>query len=113
MTKILITPATLAGLDGPFLELFREAGFDVAYPPRPVQLTEEELMVQLEGVRATIAGSEPYTRQVLAAHPGLRVIARSGVGYDAVDLAAATEHRVAVAIAPGTNQDAVAEHTFA
>jgi phosphoglycerate dehydrogenase-like enzyme len=35
------------------------------------------------------------------------------VGYDAVDLAAATEHGVAVAIAPGTNEDAVAEHTFA
>src|SRR5205085_109534 len=43
----------------------------------------------------------------------LRVIARAGVGYDAVDVAAATQHGVAVAIAPGTNQDAVAEHTFA
>src|SRR5262249_41687104 len=34
-------------------------------------------------------------------------------GYDAVDLAAATERGVAVTITPGTNQDAVAEHTFA
>jgi len=37
----------------------------------------------------------------------------AGVGYDAVDLAAATDASVAVTIAPGTNQDAVAEHTFA
>jgi phosphoglycerate dehydrogenase-like enzyme len=42
----------------------------------------------------------------------LRVIARAGVGYDAVDVATATELGVAVAITPGTNQDAVAEHTF-
>ena len=30
-----------------------------------------------------------------------------------MDLAAATEHGIAVCITPGTNQDAVAEHTFA
>jgi phosphoglycerate dehydrogenase-like enzyme len=49
---------------------------------------------------------------VLAAHPLLRVIARAGVGYDAVDVQAATEQGIAVAITPNTNQDAVAEHTF-
>jgi len=47
-----------------------------------------------------------------AAAKGLKVIARAGVGYDAVDMAAATEHGVAVTFAPGTNQEAVAEHTF-
>jgi phosphoglycerate dehydrogenase-like enzyme len=50
---------------------------------------------------------------VIEANPQLRVIARAGVGYDAVDLAAATEHGIAVCITPGTNQDAVAEHAFA
>jgi D-3-phosphoglycerate dehydrogenase / 2-oxoglutarate reductase len=49
---------------------------------------------------------------VLAAHPQLRVIARAGVGYDAVDTAAATDHGMVVTITPGTNQDAVAEQTF-
>jgi phosphoglycerate dehydrogenase-like enzyme len=43
----------------------------------------------------------------------LRVIARAGVGYDAVNVSAATAHGVAVTITPGANQDAVAEHTFA
>jgi phosphoglycerate dehydrogenase-like enzyme len=76
-------------------------------------LVEEELFGQLEGISATLAGSEPYTRRVIQAHPALRVIARVGVGYDAVDVAAATEGGVAVTITPGTNQDAVAEHTFA
>jgi D-3-phosphoglycerate dehydrogenase / 2-oxoglutarate reductase len=113
MPKVLIAPQTLAHLEAPYLNVLRQAGFEIAYPPKAEQLSEQELLEQLPGAAATIAGSEPYTRRVLAANPALRVIARAGVGYDAVDLAAATEHGVAVTIAPGTNQDSVAEHTFA
>jgi phosphoglycerate dehydrogenase-like enzyme len=40
------------------------------------------------------------------------VIARCGVGYDAVDVEAATQRGVAVTIAPNTNQEAVAELCF-
>jgi D-3-phosphoglycerate dehydrogenase len=100
-------------VDGPYRQLLREAGFELIIPKRPVQLVEEELLRDYRGIVACIAGSEPYTRRVIEAMSGLRVIARAGVGYDAVDLAAATDRGVAVTIAPGTNQDSVAEHTFA
>jgi D-3-phosphoglycerate dehydrogenase len=113
MAKVLITPAPLAGLEGVFLQVLRDAGFTTAFPPKANQLSEDELFEQLRGVSAVLAGSEPYTRRVLQGHPQLRVIARAGVGYDAVDTAAATDCGVAVTIAPGTNQDSVAEHTFA
>jgi phosphoglycerate dehydrogenase-like enzyme len=113
MSKVLIAPQTLAGIDGPHLQVLREAGFELVFPARPLQLTEAELMSSLKGVSASIAGSEPYTRRVLEANPALRVIARAGVGFDAVDLAAATAQGVAVTTTPGTNQDSVAEHTFA
>jgi phosphoglycerate dehydrogenase-like enzyme len=112
MPKVLIAPSTLATVEGGYLRALREAGFEPVYPTRPAQMVEDELLAILEGVSASLAGSEPYTARVLAAHPQLRVIARAGVGYDAVDVAAATAHGVAVAIAPNTNQDAVAEHTF-
>jgi D-3-phosphoglycerate dehydrogenase len=112
MPKVLIAPIALAKLQAPFVSLLRDAGFELVYPERPGQLTEDELLQHLKGIEASIAGSEPYTRRVLAAHPQLRAVARAGVGYDAVDVAAATEHGVAVSITPGTNQDAVAEHTF-
>ena len=49
---------------------------------------------------------------MLSAHPQLKVIARAGVGYDAVDCQAASDLGMAVCTAPGTNHDAVAEHTF-
>jgi phosphoglycerate dehydrogenase-like enzyme len=103
---------TLAGLEGAFLEALREAGFELIYPNIGAQLTEEQLLEWLPGIKASLAGSEPYTARVLDAHPQLRVIARVGVGYDAVDVEAATKHGCAVTIAPGTNEGSVAEHTF-
>jgi D-3-phosphoglycerate dehydrogenase len=112
MTKVLIAPAPLAGIGGPYKETLLQAGFELVYPKKQAQMNEAELMDQLAGIAASLAGSEPYTRRVLDAHPQLRVIARAGVGYDAVDLQAATDHGVAVCITPNTNQDAVAEHTF-
>src|SRR5690606_13897587 len=36
-----------------------------------------------------------------------------GVGYDAIDVSAASDHRVAVTIAPGTNEPSVAETAMA
>ncbi len=113
MTKVLIAPAPLAGVQASFLRILRDAKMEPVYPGRVGQMTEEELLVALKGVAAAIAGSESYSRRVLEAHPMLRVIARAGVGYDAVDTAAATERGIAVTIAPGTNHDSVAEHTFA
>jgi D-3-phosphoglycerate dehydrogenase len=112
MDKVLIAPAPLAGLEAEFVNVLRKAGFDLVYPKKKGQLTEDELCEHLVGIKAAIAGSEPYTRKVLDANPQVRVIARAGVGYDAVDLAAATDHGAAVTITPGTNHDAVAEHTF-
>jgi phosphoglycerate dehydrogenase-like enzyme len=112
MTCILIAPAPLAGVDAPFVHTLRSAGFELVYPARRAQLTEAELLEILPRIKAVLAGSEPYTPDVLRANRHLRVVARAGVGYDAVDVPAATELGMVVTFAPGTNQDAVAEHTF-
>src|SRR6266852_9827279 len=112
MQKVLIAPMTLATQEGPYQKMLRDAGFELVYPSRPAQLTEDELLRAIQGVKGALAGSEPYTRRVIESNRDLRVIARAGVGYDAVDLKAATERGVAVAITPGTNHDCVAEHTF-
>lgn len=113
MPRVLVAPAPLAGIESPFIAVLKGAGFELVYPSIKGQLNEDQLLDHLKGIDATIAGSEPYTRRVIAAHPQLRAIARAGVGWDAVDCEAATDHGVAVSITPNTNQDAVAEHTFA
>jgi D-3-phosphoglycerate dehydrogenase len=113
MPKVLVSAMTLSGVHADYADVLRSAGFDLVFPPRPIQLVESEMVESLEGIYATLAGSEPYTRKVLNASRSLRIIARMGVGYDAVDLAAATDHGVAVTFTPGTNHDAVAELAFA
>jgi phosphoglycerate dehydrogenase-like enzyme len=115
MPRVLIAAREVVLVQDRYRDVLEAAGLELVFPDpgRPDQLSEDELLAALEGVEATVAGSEPYTARVLAAHPQLRVIARVGVGYDAVDVATATARGVAVTIAPGTNHGSVAEHTFA
>ena len=44
--------------------------------------------------------------------PDLRVIARTGVGFDKIDLDAATQNNILVTVTPNSNYDAVAEHAI-
>lgn len=112
MPKVMIAPAPLATLRGAFLDTLAAERFELLYPLKQVQMTEADLITQMPGVTYSLAGSEPYTRRVLSELPELKVIARAGVGWDGVDVDAATELGVVVTFAPGTNHDAVAEHTF-
>ncbi len=115
MPKVLITSREVAPFETRFRDVLEAAALELVYPPpgRFSQLTEEELLAGLPGIVATIAGSETYTPAVFTANLQLRVIARVGVGYDAVDLPAATRNGTVVTIAPNTNHGSVAEHTFA
>jgi D-3-phosphoglycerate dehydrogenase len=53
------------------------------------------------------------TPAVMRALPRCRLIVRWGVGYDQIDVAAATELGIAVANSPGYGTDDVAEHALA
>src|SRR5262249_29778523 len=112
MDKVLITAMTLAGIDGAFVRVLREAGLELVYPNIGAQLTEAQLLEWLPGIKAALAGSEPYTAHVLDTYPQLLVIVLVGVGYDAVDVETAIKHVCAVTIAPGDNKGTVAEHDF-
>ncbi|PKB13370.1 D-3-phosphoglycerate dehydrogenase [Novosphingobium kunmingense] len=48
----------------------------------------------------------------MAAAPALRIIAKHGVGYDTIDVAAATERDILVSIATGANAISVAEQAL-
>lgn len=45
--------------------------------------------------------------------PNLKVIGRTGIGYDSVDVAKATERGIPVVVTPGANNRSVAEHAVA
>jgi D-3-phosphoglycerate dehydrogenase len=112
MPRVLIGAGTIRNTGGPYRSTLESAGFEIVFPPVTRPMTEAELLDALVGIDASLAGSEPYTRRVLEARPQLKIIARNGVGYDAVDVAAATDHGIPVTVAPA-NQEAVAEHAFA
>ncbi|MCA8997760.1 MAG: phosphoglycerate dehydrogenase [Planctomycetaceae bacterium] len=100
--------------EGPHFELLQKAGFEILPGNRSLDYWQaDQLIEELSGCCAVIAGSEPYTKQVLEALPDLRVIARTGVGFDAIDLATCNEQGIVVATTPGVNHHAVAEHTIA
>lgn len=64
-------------------------------------------------VGAIVRAASPVGADELAEMPQLRVIARTGVGYNLVDITAAHERGIPVAITPGSNTHAVAEGVFA
>ena len=114
MPEVLVIANILHEKEGPFADALRGAGFTIRFPKDGHrQLTEGELAAELGDAVATIAGSEPYTPAVFTGNPQLRAIARTGVGYDSIDLPSAKAAKVAVCVTPGANHDAVAEQTFA
>jgi len=114
MPTVLIAPASLRGKPGPFREILKAAGFDVFIDPKGEDtLLDAELRDVLPTCDAMVAGGEKISASLLDLCPKLRAISRTGVGYDAIDVAACTARKIAVTITPGTNQESVAEHTFA
>ncbi|HEY5788728.1 MAG TPA: NAD(P)-dependent oxidoreductase [Microlunatus sp.] len=67
----------------------------------------------LTSATAWIAGTGPVSAAHLDAAPHLRLVARYGVGVEAVDVAAAADRGVLVTNTPGANSDAVADHAVA
>ncbi|WP_246505385.1 phosphoglycerate dehydrogenase [Microvirga antarctica] len=93
------------------LERFAARGWQAEFRTLSARPSEDEVLAALQGVHGVIAGPEPYSRRVLESLPDLRAIARTGVGYDEIDVAAATERGVAVCTTLGTNDRAVADLT--
>lgn len=117
MPSVLITPEAMRDVPGPYVKILKEAGFEILYPKNPQfargLCTEEETIAELRVADATIASGEYYSPRVLSALPQLRVIARCGVGYDRVNVPAATARGIPVTITPTSNHEAVAELTLA
>lgn len=109
--KVLITAASVKG-DAPALQMMRDAGCELVLENTPQPCTEDWQLEKVRDVAALVFAMEPVSARVLEAAPQLRVIARPGVGYDTVDMAAATRRKVAVTVAAGTNDQSVADHAF-
>ena len=75
--------------------------------------TPEAVLEAVRDADVALCGDEPYTREVFAGAPKLKMVMRYGVGVDTVDLAAATEHGVVVGYLPDFCIEEVANHALA
>jgi len=91
----------------------REAGLQLHVSPRDHDRSADEMIELIDGAVAVIADADPFDERVFASAPQLRIIARCGVGLDAIDLDAAARAGVAVTITPEVNNEAVADHALA
>ena len=113
--KVLITARGVQQAGQQAQELLRSAGCELIFPPKPGPLKADALIPVLTGVDAVLASLDDYSSSVLAmpALAPLKIISRWGVGYDSIDISAATRHGIVVTYTPGVLDEAVADYTFA
>ena len=93
-------------------DVIEQAGIEVAYVPAR---TENEVITAAKDADVLLVGTVPphTTRKVLEALPNLKMVGRSGVGVDSIDLSAATELGICATNTPGINTSEVADHAMA
>jgi D-3-phosphoglycerate dehydrogenase len=111
--NVLITAGVFSSLDNDGIECLASHGLTARMPQGSGPMNEDRVVEELQGCVAVIAGMEPYTDRVFSACPELKVVARWGIGYDSIDVAAATRHGVMVINTPGVVTEAVADMTLA
>ncbi|MBR2101346.1 MAG: 3-phosphoglycerate dehydrogenase [Prevotella sp.] len=71
-----------------------------------------QLLQAVADADAMIIRSDKVDEEVLDAAKKLKIVVRAGAGYDNIDLASATAHKVVAENTPGQNANAVAELVF-
>jgi D-3-phosphoglycerate dehydrogenase len=103
--KKLLLPTTLAKAGWAIVE----AREDIEGVPYDVTGPKAELHRLLEDVAGVALSVQPFSDPELDAGPNLQVVARIGVGYDAVDVPALTRRKLPLMIAGTANSVSVAE----
>lgn len=111
--RVLVTSQSFFEAAPEAARMLEEAGVHLVRLSVDRPLQDEELARWVGDVDGIIAGVDRVGRATLQRGvPRLRVIARTGVGVDSIDLAAATELGVVVTNTPSANAESVAELTI-
>ncbi len=96
------------------LDLLRDAGIDFDMNPHDRVLTREELLQGVRGRDAVLCLlTDTIDAEILDAARGARVFANYAVGFNNVDVAAATERGILVTNTPGVLTDTTADMAWA
>ena len=87
--------------------------FDLSYNHRNRSLTQTEIIRGIQGREALIAMlSDKIDGKILRSNPGLKIVANYAVGYNNIDLSAASSNGTIVTNTPGVLTDATADLTW-
>lgn len=86
--------------------------FDAVFDPDLADQRERLIRLIADAEALVVRNRTSVDAELLDASPGLRLVARLGVGLDNIDVAAASERGVEVAPALGANAVAVAEYVM-
>jgi len=113
--RVLITSQAMVEVGQVALDQLLAAGFKLTFPDSYRPRGGRELEALLEGHDAVLATVDKFTPEVLASQAAsrLKLISRWGVGYDSIDVDAATDQGIAIAYTPGLLDETVADLTFA
>lgn len=107
-SRVLVTDCDLPGT--PVEDALSAAGIDAVRAP---EATSDAFAETGADVEALVVQWARITGEVMDTMPNLRIISRLGIGYDMIDVEAATARGIAVANTPSYCIEEVAAHTVA
>ena len=108
MSKRILLPQAI---EDEAVEMLKEAGCEIVHAPDSKPETVIPLLPGIEGI--VLRTGIQITRELLSHTDDLRVISRTGGGFDNVDVKAATEKEIIVTSNVGVNTSSVVEHALA
>lgn len=100
-------------IPGPGLELLRKE-HEIEVNPYGRVLTKAEIIEGLKGKDGLLCLlTDPIDEEVISSEPNLKMIANYAVGYNNIDVKAATKRNIPVSNTPGVLTDATAEMAWA
>jgi D-3-phosphoglycerate dehydrogenase len=107
--RVLITCPHLQSTIDHYRGFFAERGVELELPHVVQQLSESDLLEIIDRFDGVIAGDDEFTARVMQRGTRLKVIAKWGIGVDAIDLEAAERLGIRVSNTPGAFCDEVAD----
>lgn len=75
------------------------------------EISEESYAPYIDEADALLIRTQPMSAATVAKASKLKIVSRHGVGYDAIDVAALNQRRIALTVCGDVNAGSVAEHT--
>ena len=93
------------------VEMARAAGVELYIAPERDR-SAQAIIANAADADGAVTSYGNFPREVFEALPNLKVVSRTGVGYDTIDIDAATEHGCAVCTAPGYGTEVVSDQAI-